>query len=378
MKIVITKKQYGVLVSSLLKTLFGKLTIKTIEEQKAEGFEHPPYHVVFDSEGEEIIGIYNKKSANPGCKNDLTIFNETSEKLEAYIPHYRHKIFSEVIVDYVYKQLDVKCDCVQYEYDFKWVTDNDEDEDEYDGYMVSKTRKYNLKKKKKIKESTEGKSSLEKLIYSFLQDDFYPDYTWDPDLFDFYQEEVEEYGSHVFYINDSESYIYYVDGTLEIMPWVCEKLNEYFNDSWVQVFKDWFEEHSGLKVKMIVDSTNNNRLLDESIDKNKKLLNGIIGFDFTDKIQQITSSYDVPMEFDEGIGSDMVNRMLHFWGGPMYLVNINGKKYLYQDRGDYEWFLDKEGYDFVDGEILEELGISILGLRFSDIIDMYFQEDENL
>ena len=52
MKIVITKKQYGVLVSSLLKALFGKLTIKTIEEQKAEGFEHPPYHVVFDSEGE--------------------------------------------------------------------------------------------------------------------------------------------------------------------------------------------------------------------------------------------------------------------------------------------------------------------------------------
>ena len=377
MKIVITKKQYSVLVSSLLKALFGKLTIKTIEEQKAEGFEHPPYHVVFDSEGEEIIGIYIKKSANAGCKNDLTIFNETSEKLEAYIPHYRHKIFSEVIVDYVYKQLDVKCDCVQYEYDFKWVTDNDEDEDEYDGYMVSKTRKYNLKKKKKIKESTEGKSSLEKLIYSFLQDDFYPDYTWDPDLFDFYQEEVEEYGSHVFYINDSESYIYYVDGTLEIMPWVCEKLNEYFNDSWVQVFKDWFEEHSGLKVKMIVDSTNNNRLLDESIDKNKKLINGIIGFDFTGRIEQITSSYDAPMNFDECLYGESINRYLNFWG-PMYLFELDGVKYLYQDRGEFEFFMDEGCWEYVDDEIPEKLGIAILGLRFSDIVDMYFKEEEYL
>jgi hypothetical protein len=373
MKIVITKKQYGVLVSSLLKTLFGKLRIKTIEEQKAEGFD-APYHVVFDSEGEVIIGIYIKKSANAGCKNDLTIFNETSEKLEAYIPHYRHKIFSEVIVDYVYKQLDIKCDCVQYEYDFKWVTDNDEDEDEYDGYMVSKTRKYNLKKKKKIKESTEGKSSLEKLIYSFLQDDFYPDYNWGPELFDFYKNDVEEYGSATFYINDSEGYVYYDDGTLEIMPWVCEKLNEYFNDSWVQVFKDWFEEHSGLKVKMIVDSTNNNRLLDESIDKNKKLLNGIIGFDFTGRIEQITSSYDVPMNFDECLYGESINRYLNFWG-PMYLFELDDVKYLYQDRGEFEFFMDEGCREYVDDEIPEKLGIAILGLRFSDIIDMYFEEE---
>jgi len=66
----------------------------------------------------------------------------------------------------------------------------------------------------------------------------------------------------------------------------------------------------------------------------------------------------------------------------MYLVNINGKKYLYQDKGDedgkFEWFLGEDGIDYVDDEIPEELGISVLGLRFSDIVDLYFNEEEPL
>jgi hypothetical protein len=67
---------------------------------------------------------------------------------------------------------------------------------------------------------------------------------------------------------------------------------------------------------------------------------------------------------------------LNFWG-PMYLVNIDGKNYLYQDRGDFEMFIDEEGYWNKD-EIPEELGISDMGLRFSDIIDMFFEEGEPL
>ena len=115
-------------------------------------------------------------------------------------------------------------------------------------------------------ESTNNeKSDVENLIYGFLQDDFYPDYNWGPELFDFYREDVEQYGSVPFYINDSEGYVYHDDGTLEIMPWVCKKLNDYFNDLWVPVFKDWFEEHSGLKVDRIVDSSDNNVLLSESV-----------------------------------------------------------------------------------------------------------------
>jgi len=374
MKIVITKEQYRNLVVSLLDTLIGEMTIRTVKE-KREDSNKEDYHSVFNEDGDLVITIWVKGNLrSKGCEKDLTLENKLIEKFEKYMPYYKHKIFSEVLVDYIYDKFGIKCDCIQYDHSFKEEKHVDDDGDEYE-FHTSKTRRYNIKKKKKIKESTNDMSNLENLIYSFLKDDFYPDYDWGPELFDFYDEEVRVFGLTTFHIDDSEAYTYYDDGTLEIMPWVCEKLNEYFNDSWYSVFKYWFEENSGLKVERIVDSTNNNVLLHESIDKNKKFLKDSFGVDFSDRIQQITSTYDVPMSFDDGIGSDMIKRYLNFWG-PMYLFELDGVKYLYQDRGAFEWFIDEEGFEMVDNEIIEKLGIGIMGLTFSDIIDMYFQEEE--
>ena len=265
MKIIITEEQYGHLVTNLLDLLLGNITIKTVKEKKEDGNKED-YHSVFNEDGETVITIWVKGPLrSKGCKKDLTLENRLIEKFENYMPYYKHKMFSKVLVDYIYDKFGIKCDCVQYDYNFEEEKYVDDEGDEYE-VSLSKTRKYNVKKKKKIKESVDGKSSLENLIYEFLNDDFYPDYNWGPELFDFYREDVEQYGSVPFYINDSEAYVYYDDGTLEIMPWVCEKLNEYFNDLWYSVFKSWFEENSGLKVSMMVDPRNNNRLLQESID----------------------------------------------------------------------------------------------------------------
>jgi hypothetical protein len=60
----------------------------------------------------------------------------------------------------------------------------------------------------------------------------------------------------------------------------------------------------------------------------------------------------------------------------MYLFELDGIKYVYQDRGEYEFFMDEGCIEYVDNEIPEEIGISIMGLRFSDIINMYFEEEE--
>jgi hypothetical protein len=59
----------------------------------------------------------------------------------------------------------------------------------------------------------------------------------------------------------------------------------------------------------------------------------------------------------------------------MYLFELDGVKYLYQDRGDYEMFLcaDPCSY-YTENQIPEKLGIYILGLKFSDIIDLFFEE----
>ena len=128
-------------------------------------------------------------------------------------------------------------------------------------------------------------------------------------------------------------------------------------------------------MKIIITESQRMSLL-ENLDKNKKFLTKTMGIDFTNKIQMITSSYDVPTSFDDGIEPSTIRTYLNFWG-PMYLFNIDGKNYLYQDRGDFEMFIDEGGYWNKD-EIPEKLGIGVLGLRFSDIIDMYFYEEDNI
>jgi hypothetical protein len=115
----------------------------------------------------------------------------------------------------------------------------------------------------------------------------------------------------------------------------------------------------------------------ESLEKNKKFVIKTMGVDLTDNIQMVNSRYDVPTEFDEGISPDLVRRMLNNWG-PMYLFNLNGKDYLYQDRGEYEWFIDTEGFEFVDNEIIEKLGVDVLGMDFSDIIKVFYTEDQSI
>ena len=113
---------------------------------------------------------------------------------------------------------------------------------------------------------------------------------------------------------------------------------------------------------------------DSMLEKNKRFLKKKLGIDFTNGIQQVTSTYDVPMEFDYVISSDSIRRYLNNFG-PMYLFELDGIKYLYQDRG-FEFFIDENGFDYVDGEIPEMLGIDEMGLRFSNIIDLYFKEEE--
>lgn len=112
----------------------------------------------------------------------------------------------------------------------------------------------------------------------------------------------------------------------------------------------------------------------ENLDKNKKFLTNVMGMDFTGKIEQVTSSYDVPMEFDNNISSEAIKYYLNKFG-PMYLFELEGKKYLYQDQGHVDFFIDQNGYYYND-EIARVLGIDIMGLRFSDVIDMYFNEEE--
>jgi antitoxin component of RelBE/YafQ-DinJ toxin-antitoxin module len=192
------------------------------------------------------------------------------------------------------------------------------------------------------------------------------------------QQYIDAYGPLYYFVFNGESFIYkhrFKEPKGEYEMFTNSKGKSFFND---EINNRLGLSDIGLRFLDVINTiSNEGEPLNENVDKNKRLLINVMGQDFTDKIKMITSTYDVPMSFDEGVGPNLINRWLNHWG-PMYLVNVKGKDYLYQNRGDFEMFIDEEGYDYVDDEITEQIGISDMGLKFSDIIDIFFNEGEPL
>jgi hypothetical protein len=121
-----------------------------------------------------------------------------------------------------------------------------------------------------------SENRIDKVIRKYLDDTYYPDYGWNENTrHGSYQEDVDRYGDLVFFINDQDSYIYYGCNAnagpedeffagyghlhnykcplLLIYPRVGQELTSLFGDKWKPVFKEWFEEKSGLHVAQITD-----------------------------------------------------------------------------------------------------------------------------
>jgi hypothetical protein len=117
---------------------------------------------------------------------------------------------------------------------------------------------------------------VNQIIRKYLDDNYYPDYGWNENTrHGSYQEDVDRYGDLVFFINDIDSYIYYGCNAnagpedeffagyghlhnykcplLLIYPKVGGELTSLFGNRWLPVFKEWFEEKSGLYVAQITD-----------------------------------------------------------------------------------------------------------------------------
>ena len=116
--------------------------------------------------------------------------------------------------------------------------------------------------------------------------------------------------------------------------------------------------------------------------KNKEFLINVMGEDLTGKIKEIKDGSDIPRRFHKYFDLNGVKGQIDMVG-PMYLVKIRGNYYLYQDQSKFyqshnnasfgEMFWDEDGKRDYSNKILEELGIDIMGLKFSDIIDIFFK-----
>jgi hypothetical protein len=121
-----------------------------------------------------------------------------------------------------------------------------------------------------------SENRVNQIIRKYLDDAFTPDYGWGNFLrHGSYQEVVDRYGDIVFFLNNIDSYIYYgcnagagpedkfFEGyghlnhykcpLLSIYPRASETLTSLFGDRWLPVFKEWFEENTGLEVAQITN-----------------------------------------------------------------------------------------------------------------------------
>lgn len=107
--------------------------------------------------------------------------------------------------------------------------------------------------------------------------------------------------------------------------------------------------------------------------KLKDFIKKRFGIDLTNKIEMVQTKWDVPMEFDDAISGTLLNQYLNKYG-PMFLIKIKNREYLYQDQSGHTFILHPSGFDFTELEFMKKLGIEDLGLSMRDLIDMYFEE----
>lgn len=131
-------------------------------------------------------------------------------------------------------------------------------------------------------------------------------------------------------------------------------------------------------MKIIITESQYNLLIEN---KKKKFLIKTMGYDFTDKIKEIKDGSDIPKKFRKYLDLNGVKRQIEMVG-PMYYFTLDGDGYLYQDQSKFyqshndasfgEMFMSEDGKRDYSGKILQQLGLSDMGLKFSDVINIFF------
>jgi hypothetical protein len=121
-----------------------------------------------------------------------------------------------------------------------------------------------------------SENKINQIIRKYLDQSFTPDYGWGNNTrHGSYREDVDRYGDIVFFLNDTDSYIYYGCNAnagpedeffagyghlhnyecplLSVYPRKTETLTSLFGNKWLPVFKEWFEENTGLEVTQITN-----------------------------------------------------------------------------------------------------------------------------
>jgi len=113
----------------------------------------------------------------------------------------------------------------------------------------------------------------------------------------------------------------------------------------------------------------------------KNFIQKKLGIDLSGRIKIVTNANDVPSEFmNRYLSHPQYNRAMNSHG-PFYHIIGNDLNFLVQPRSDENgetWIgRTNDGEPANDSLVLKNLGLNMLGLSLSNIIDLYFNEDES-
>jgi hypothetical protein len=95
------------------------------------------------------------------------------------------------------------------------------------------------------------------------------------------------------------------------------------------------------------------------------------GFD-PSKIEMLTSKYDIPSDFYTDFTWNTLRGLMNYWG-PMYLLEIQEYRFLFQQQNDKNFWIVENIGQVIEPRVLESL--SLKGLDVNKVINLYFEEE---
>jgi hypothetical protein len=114
MKYKITKEQYSKLVYKLINTFFKDVKFTKSESTDRNG-SYLSYDITVD--GEDVAWVNSNKhtSKTNRCKHQLIIYDDTILMITDFVPIFRKKVFSKILIKYFSDIIGVDIDCIDFD-----------------------------------------------------------------------------------------------------------------------------------------------------------------------------------------------------------------------------------------------------------------------
>jgi len=111
MKYQITKEQYSKLVYKLIQAFFKDAKFTKSESKDS----YVSYDITVDGEDVAWINSNEITSKTKRCKHELIIYDATISMITNFVPIYRKKVFSKILIKYFSDIIGEDIDCIDFD-----------------------------------------------------------------------------------------------------------------------------------------------------------------------------------------------------------------------------------------------------------------------